>query len=98
MDLPLPGRAEERDDLAGLRVDVDVREHGADVVVAEADVLEADVAADGRRAAARRALLHRRLGVEELEDALGGADAARDAVDREADGAHRELQQVQPER
>ena len=44
--LAAAGGPEQRDHLAGLGIDVDVVEHGADRVVAEADVVEAHLALD----------------------------------------------------
>ena len=87
--LAAAGRAEQGDDLARLRLEVDVAEHGADRVVAEGDVVEAHVALDVRQRDGVRLLLDRGLGVEDLEDALAGGAGARELLDDEAEHAHR---------
>jgi hypothetical protein len=71
--------------------------HGPVGLVAERDALEAHVSRPRREDGSVRLLLHGGLGIQELEEAVPGRVGAGKDVHDEPGGAHRHLQQRQPE-
>ena len=82
--LAAPGRAQEGDDLARLDLEGDVPEDRGGAVILKGDVVEGNVALDLLQLNGARPLLHRRGGIEHLEDALARGDSPCRDVDEEA--------------
>ena len=75
-----PRRADERDRLAGLRLERDVVEDERVWPVAKRDVVELHASADLRQRACRRGVVRLRRRVEELEHALGAGQRGLERV------------------
>ena len=70
--------ADKTDHLAGTDIDVDVMQDGFALVVAEGYVLEGDPALHPGHAHGIGILVRFRLGIDDLEDALGPRKGTRD--------------------
>ena len=95
--LTTAGRAEECNDLTGLRIDADVREHRRGGPVREGDVVEHHVALCVLELMRVRRVPHLGLRIDHLEHALGARDATSRRVHEHANGAQRQLQRVEPQ-
>ncbi len=89
------GRPQQGDDLAGLRFERHILQHGMAFRVGKMDVLEADGAVDWRHGHGVAGILHGRGRVEDVEDALPGGGGHRHRGHDHADAAHGHYQLAQ---